>query len=54
MYDATQTAGFRVAMQTFTDAIEKKFQIDWFRMKWEDLNVPLTSGLAARLYIQVG
>ncbi len=54
MYDSTQTDDFKNKMKDFTNAIQKKFQLDWFKTKWEDLNVPLNSGLGARLYIQVG
>ena len=33
------------------EAIQEEFEIDWSKVEWSDLQKPLYSGLAARLYL---
>jgi len=38
-------------LRKYWDQIKAKLGIDWTNTRWEDLEKPLYSGLAARLYL---
>ena len=40
------------SLQSEYDVIKKKLNIDWSTVKWEELRVPLKSGIAAALYVR--
>lgn len=48
MYDKTKSP----SLQPFIFAIDVEFGTDWMQTTWQELQKPLVSGLAARLYLQ--
>ena len=49
---ATQASSANYALFEYIKAIQSSFGIDWPSVKWEDLRMPLYSGLGARLYLE--
>jgi len=41
----------KTALRKYHDKIKESFKIDWDKTEWFDLQKPLYSGLAARLYL---
>ena len=53
MYEETKTSTAGYLLLEYYKGINHHFGIDWMSTTWEDLRMPLYSGLGARLYIQL-
>ena len=51
-FQATQTSSALSYLSQYIAGIQRSFNIDWKSVQWEELRMPLYSGLGARLYLE--
>jgi len=51
MFKSTQTSQAMQLLQANITAINRTFNVEWSKLVWKNLTIPLYSALAARLYL---